>query len=114
MELAYLTYCLPATPFYDVAAAGADDFPIDDRPLPAGWSMHRDADWTYCAPPQLSLPDQGWKIHVSATPENASHVLDVTRDYCTVRGSCSSSCAGRRWCCAATASTGIGAAAASS
>ncbi len=85
MELAYLTYCLPATPFYDVAAAGADDFPIDDRPLPAGWSMHRDADWTYCAPPQLSLPDQGWKIHVSATPENASHVLDVTREYCTAR-----------------------------
>ncbi len=86
MELAYLNYCLPATPFYDVAAAGTDDFPIDDHPLPPGWSLHRDADWTYYAPPQPSLPDQGWKIHVSATPENASHVVGVTHDYCTVRG----------------------------
>ncbi len=86
MELAYLNYCLPASPFYDVDAAGTDDFPEEVGPLPAGWSLHRDRDWTYCTPPEVSIPDQGWKIHVSATPENARHVLGLVHRYCTARG----------------------------
>lgn len=31
--------------------------------------------WMHCVSPQGEHPDQGWKIHVSATPKNAQEVL---------------------------------------
>lgn len=33
-------------------------------------------------PPHTELPGQGWKIHVSATRDNADRILDVVRAYC--------------------------------
>lgn len=39
------------------------------------WSIGRDSTWFYVAPDNYRLPLQGWKIHVSATLENARQVL---------------------------------------
>jgi hypothetical protein len=33
--------------------------------------------WTQWAPSAAGLPEQGWKVHVSAALAGAQHVLDV-------------------------------------
>ena len=40
-----------------------------------GWSMKVGAPWAHVAPAGVTLPDQGWKLHVSATEESAVDVL---------------------------------------
>ena len=50
------------------------------RLLPADWTIGRTAVWYQAVPPGASIPPQGWKIHVSATPGNAAPILTtVTR-----------------------------------
>ncbi len=44
--------------------------------LPSGWQISRQGIWFHCGCPQNIVPQQGWKIHVSATPCNASEVLE--------------------------------------
>ncbi len=44
--------------------------------LPAGWQIARNSIWFQCSSSQNVHPDQGWKIHVSATRANARQVLD--------------------------------------
>jgi serine/threonine protein kinase len=51
--------------FYDLVSSG----------LPPGWSIERRGLWFHCGSPQNYVPQQGWKIHVSATPANARDVL---------------------------------------
>lgn len=43
--------------------------------LPPGWEIQRKGIWFHCGSPQNAVPQQGWKIHVSATPANARDVL---------------------------------------
>jgi serine/threonine protein kinase len=43
--------------------------------LPAGWTTERSGLWHTCVPPGGPPPEQGWKIHVSATLANAGAVL---------------------------------------
>ncbi|HEX7288903.1 MAG TPA: class III lanthionine synthetase LanKC [Candidatus Angelobacter sp.] len=43
--------------------------------LPPGWRIQRRGIWFHCGNPDNVLPLQGWKIHVSATPDNANEVL---------------------------------------
>jgi hypothetical protein len=40
-----------------------------------GWSMKVGEPWAHVAPTGVTLPDQGWKLHVSATEESAADVL---------------------------------------
>lgn len=39
------------------------------------WSIAAQGQWRNCAPRGHRYPEQGWKIHVSATPNNAPEVL---------------------------------------
>lgn len=43
--------------------------------LPRDWAINRSGIWFHCGIPHNSIPRQGWKIHVSATPSNAREVL---------------------------------------
>ncbi|MDV9170720.1 class III lanthionine synthetase LanKC [Streptomyces sp. W16] len=88
MDFRYLTFCRPGEVFYDVQApAGAeDDFPAARTPLPEGWSRGSNEDWVIFRPPGVELPEQGWKIHVTATPENAERISRLVRDYCLAHG----------------------------
>lgn len=82
----HLHFCPPGTPFFDVpgrAAAAEEDFPLAHEALPEGWVRTRGTDWVVLTPPGVTLPRQGWKIHVSATLDNAGHILDVVAKYCT-------------------------------
>lgn len=55
------------------------------RSLPAGWAQTRLGEWQVQMPPGDPLPAQGWKIHVSASSENAERVLGRLFDYCVPR-----------------------------
>jgi Protein kinase domain/Lanthionine synthetase C-like protein len=81
--LPHLHLCPPGTPYFDLPAPGPDEDGFPDAAVPAGWNRSRGSEWTVLTPPEGRLPTQGWKVHVSATPENAAHVLDVVVKYCT-------------------------------
>ncbi|MBG6135218.1 hypothetical protein IW245_001412 [Longispora fulva] len=75
--------------FYDAlhsAATAGQSFATADRPLPAGWSRAEQDDWLVFRRPDAALPPQGWKIHASATRDNADRILDAVWDYCVPRG----------------------------
>ncbi|HEU5469254.1 MAG TPA: class III lanthionine synthetase LanKC [Actinophytocola sp.] len=58
---------------------------LPSRP-PAGW-VRRDFDvWTEWAPPGAHVPEQGWKVHVSAALVHAQVVLDVVTAACADHG----------------------------
>ncbi|MBU6532332.1 class III lanthionine synthetase LanKC [Streptomyces mayonensis] len=81
----HLHFCPPGTPFFDLparSAAAEDDFSLVHDALPEGWSRAPGSEWVVLSPPGVTLPRQGWKIHVSATLENAGRVLDVVAKYC--------------------------------
>ena len=48
--------------------------------LPQGWRVRRSGIWFHCGGPHNTMPQQGWKIHVSATPSNAREVLGRVLD----------------------------------
>ncbi|TDU90494.1 protein kinase-like protein [Kribbella voronezhensis] len=85
----YELYCLADRRFYDTPTKrGAEhpDFALCSRPVPAGW-QHVPGDlWMHYAPTGLKLPDQGWKIHVSAGLADAERALATVWDYCVPRG----------------------------
>ncbi|GAA1805633.1 class III lanthionine synthetase LanKC [Luedemannella flava] len=92
MDDRYEAFCLASPVFYDVLhsdEAARPTFPTADEPLPAGWRRRTQDDWIVFIPPRRdgpALPAQGWKIHVSATLDNAERVLTVVRGYCIGRG----------------------------
>ncbi|MCB5167650.1 class III lanthionine synthetase LanKC [Streptomyces bambusae] len=70
--------------FYDspVRWATRDEFDAVGAPLPAGWRGTTQDVWVGRTPDGVALPDQGWKIHVSACPDNAESVLAMVAGYC--------------------------------
>ncbi|GAB3146372.1 class III lanthionine synthetase LanKC [Micromonospora sonneratiae] len=89
MDERYDAYCAVDPLFYDSltsTAAPAAGFPATTRPLPAGWRCEPSSDWLICGHDDGTLPQQGWKIHVSAGLDNAERVLDTVWDYCVERG----------------------------
>lgn len=56
---------------------GDDYLAICRERLGAGWKFRHKGFWSSCTPEGWAGPEHGWKIHVSATPENASEVLDI-------------------------------------
>ncbi|WP_051450291.1 class III lanthionine synthetase LanKC [Actinospica robiniae] len=85
MDRRYEAYCLADPYFYDHPALREDltpPFPQVRRPAPAGWSAGPNGDWWHVLPDGHGLPEQGWKIHVSATPQDAERVLDLVWETC--------------------------------
>lgn len=74
-----LLYMLADTEFYEPMSRYSPmrgDFHDPLRKiLPDGWSIEHRNLWWDCVGPGAEVPDQGWKIHVSATPANAPAVL---------------------------------------
>ena len=57
-------------------------FDASGRPAPEGWQKKMIGLWVRLFPPDAGLPDQGWKLHVSATPRDAERVVDTVWSYC--------------------------------
>lgn len=51
-----------------------------------GWSPGGDETWAFWMPPGASLPEQGWKVHISATLTTAEAVLETVSLYCHRHG----------------------------
>ena len=89
MDERYDTYCAVDPLFYDSLTstdARTTGFRTAERPLPAGWRSEPKDDWLIYGPDGGSLPQQGWKVHVSACLHNAERVLETVWDYCVPRG----------------------------
>ncbi|TDP90017.1 class III lanthionine synthetase LanKC [Labedaea rhizosphaerae] len=83
----YEMFCRADATFFDTPERIADDDGRFDLDLPAqGWHRRRRGVWVACAPDDVRLPEQGWKIHVSTTPAAARRVLDVVSGYCVAAG----------------------------
>ncbi|WP_311776795.1 class III lanthionine synthetase LanKC [Trueperella abortisuis] len=80
MRVEYQFYCPSGTPFYDKVDVGeAELFSLEPPNL---WDTIELPDWITYLPPSPELPNQGWKIHISATLDNAEDTLRKVADYC--------------------------------
>lgn len=89
MDERYSAFCVADPSFYDSPSRsrGDDvDLPPATRPVPAGWTRSAMDDWLVYRPGGAPLPSQGWKIHASATLDDAERILDIAWDYCVPRG----------------------------
>ncbi|PYF98933.1 Protein kinase domain-containing protein [Georgenia satyanarayanai] len=80
MNTQYQFFCPAGTPYYDVVRV--DDDSHFDVAVPDGWTRATNEEWTVLTVPDRTLPEQGWKIHVSATPDSAERVLETVAGYC--------------------------------
>lgn len=60
-------------------------FRLSDSDVPDGWERSTTEFWVQLAPKAAELPDQGWKIHVSATLDDAEKVIEIVAEYCLVK-----------------------------
>ena len=60
---------------YEPKARGFQE--VAARHLPPKWTTSRKGIWCMCRPDDVRLPEQGWKIHVSSTPNDAAAVLSI-------------------------------------
>ncbi|MEV3990932.1 class III lanthionine synthetase LanKC [Streptomyces sp. NPDC049837] len=64
---------------------GGGDFRQARCPVPDTWTRSELENWVFYHPDGADLPAQGWKIHVSASLDNAQEILDAVWDYCVPR-----------------------------
>ena len=82
-------FCLADKVFFDTPARLGDAgsrFEHADRAAPSGWERTEKGLWVVLGRADVELPAQGWKIHVSATPDQAAHVVATVWDYCVRHG----------------------------
>lgn len=83
LDLRYVEFCVPGTDFYDKQSTTEQaEFSFTHAAPPHGWERRTTMPWVYLRPRHATLPPQGWKIHVSAHPENAEKVLERAWEYC--------------------------------
>ncbi|MEU4877929.1 class III lanthionine synthetase LanKC [Streptomyces sp. NPDC021608] len=84
MDMRYEAYAYADRTFYDspVRWATADEFAAVREPIPAGWLGSEREVWAGRTPDDVELPDQGWKIHVSACLDDAERILSLVSAYC--------------------------------
>ncbi|MGW7445363.1 class III lanthionine synthetase LanKC [Kitasatospora sp. NPDC054795] len=85
-------YCLADPMYYDTPGRlrdGANRYPPGLGEPPAGWRREQRGLWTVLRPEVRSadsrLPEQGWKLHVSAVRERAERTLEAVARICLDR-----------------------------
>lgn len=74
--------------FYDHISRRDDPdgrFEATGFPPPQGWQRRERGEWVALGPTDRVLPEQGWKVHVGAHPDNAERITRVVWDYCVDR-----------------------------
>ncbi|MBF8184948.1 class III lanthionine synthetase LanKC [Nonomuraea sp. K274] len=86
MDQRYDLYCARDPFFYERPESNVTLFPVLEEPAtPAGWNRFVTSGWVHYSAPGVTIPRQGWKIHVSATMENAERVAAKVLGYCVER-----------------------------
>jgi Protein kinase domain len=91
MDVRYPLYCLADPRYYESPGRARTSENLFDFgevvDLPSDWQQVSDGQWTRCSPStDADLPTQGWKIHVSATVDNAVEILKSVSAYCFQHG----------------------------
>lgn len=76
MDMRYLKYVVPNEKYYELPKEKADESKFHEPRLPENWVIQHDEHWSYCLHNNVSLPQQGWKIHISSTSDSAQATLD--------------------------------------
>ncbi|RKS06858.1 lanthionine synthetase-like protein [Nocardiopsis sp. Huas11] len=89
-------YTLADRSFYETPVRIPDDSPrslcpparftVTDREAPPGWRTRVEGLWNVVFPEEPNLPEQGWKIHVSTTLDEADRTCADVWDYCVANG----------------------------
>lgn len=85
MDLRYHAYGMVDPVFYDAPSTeipGEEDDYSAGRRVPDGWARRPMGVWTMQGRTDGTIPDQGWKIHVSAGLHNAEEILGIVANYC--------------------------------
>ena len=83
LDMRYVEYCQKNTPFYSAPKKNDEDnFFFTAAADSSGWISSAHGPWITWRNPSISLPLQGWKIHVTATQSNAQNVLNLVSTYC--------------------------------
>lgn len=77
-----MSFLLADDDFYAPWDLGDHGVPFEAGPVPSGWRRSAAGAWVHWGAPGGPLPDQGWKVHVSASLDNATHVLAVVAGVC--------------------------------
>jgi serine/threonine protein kinase len=88
MDIRYEAYCLADPRYYESPERARLDGDSDAYRVETvnGWRSGTEGMWSYHYPAEMELPEQGWKIHVSATLDTAASVLKTVSEYCVGRG----------------------------
>jgi serine/threonine protein kinase len=89
MDRQYERFCAADPYFYDALTSAQPEatwFAAARRPVPDGWQRDTLDDWLVYGPAGGALPEQGWKIHISACLDNAERILDRVLAYCVPHG----------------------------
>lgn len=87
IEFEQFQYCQDDPVFYTRPSNSSDTSPRYIVNLPPTWHTHRDGEWTmHSASAEADIPEQGWKVHVSATLEDAEAILSATAAACIAFG----------------------------
>jgi class III lanthionine synthetase len=84
LDTRYFAFCASDPLFYDKPDVDAGE-PFEIPAAPEGWIARENGPWRSLRPAGLRLPAQGWKVHVSATLDNAGRVLETVHAYCLRR-----------------------------
>lgn len=82
---AYLYFCRADSLFHDVPTLDGGLFDQTAAPAPSGWHRGENREWITLLPAR-PLPQQGWKLHVSTTPDEAEETLAICWDVLVRRG----------------------------
>ena len=82
-------YCIASSLFFDVPERLQDDtsrYGTQHLPNPDRWKLSEVGLYMQLTPPDVKLPPQGWKIHISASLSNAESILAIVWEHCVNRG----------------------------
>ncbi|WP_058043457.1 class III lanthionine synthetase LanKC [Streptomyces roseifaciens] len=86
MDPRYETYTIADSTWYEPLDRCQDSdslVSLSVRELPEGWRREHQGVWQFLTPGDAAkLPEQGWKIHVSATPGAAEETIEAAWNVC--------------------------------
>lgn len=82
IDLKYIPFCQSNSSFYEPPDHQSSPRLDDEIHFPNNWKIYKGIPWTNCRPSDVKIPEQGWKIHISATLWNCEKILREVSNYC--------------------------------